>query len=98
MSSSKKVLTLYRPRRGAIRFHLSDRLTNDILNDHFRDRRTWYPLGAYMTNPLRGGLGEYVQRNFPSLTPRHASAIAAILVQDNLIESRGNRPIKLRKL
>jgi len=83
---------------GTIRFHLSDRLTNDILNDYFRDRRTWYPLGASMTNPVRGGLGEYVQKNFPSLTPRHASAIAAILVQDNLIESRGNRPIELRKL
>ena len=79
-------------------FHLSDRLTNDILNDYFRDRRTWYPLGACAPNPMRGGLGEYVQKNFPSLPPRHASAIAAILVQDNLIESRGNRPIELRKL
>jgi len=83
---------------GATCFHLSDRLTNDILNNYFRDRRTWYPLGACAPNPMRGGLGEYVQRNSTSLTPRHASAIAAILVQDNLIESRGNRPIELRKL
>jgi len=87
-----------RVRWGIIRFNLSDGLTSDILNDYFRDRRTWYPLGASMTNPIRGGLGEYVQKNCASLTPRHASAIAAILVQDNLIESRGNKPIELRKL
>ncbi len=83
---------------GTIRFNFSDGLANNILNDYFRDRRTWYPLGASMTNPISGGLGEYVQKNCPSLTPRHASAIAAILAQDKLIQSRGNKPIELRKL
>lgn len=51
-----------------------------------------------MTAPINGGLGEYIQKNFSRLTPRHASAIAAIMVQENLIECRGKKPLELRKL
>jgi hypothetical protein len=45
------------------------------------------PGGFCMTSPTRGGLGEWVQRNF-SLSPRHASHIAAILVHEDFIKSR----------
>jgi len=45
------------------------------------------PGGFCMTSPTRGGLGEWVQQN-SSLSPRHASHIAAILVHEGLIMSR----------
>lgn len=49
-----------------------------------------------MTNPTPGGLGEFLKNNFNPLTPRHASAIAAILVSMGEIESKGRRIISLR--
>jgi hypothetical protein len=83
---------------GKINFNLSGNLIDSILENYFKDSKTWYPLGASMTDPIKGGLGKYIQENFPPLTPRHASAIAAIMVQKNLIEFRGKKPIELRKL
>jgi len=79
-------------------FNLPDELIDDILENYFKDSKTWYPLGSSMTAPINGGLGEYIQKNFSRLTPRHASAIAAIMVRDNLIECRGKKPLELRKL
>lgn len=49
-----------------------------------------------MTNPTPGGLGEFLKNNFKSLTPRHASALAAVLTSMGEIESEGKRPIYLR--
>jgi hypothetical protein len=83
---------------GDTKFILSDELFDDVLDDYFKDTEKWYPLGASMTDPVHGGLGEYIQNNFPPLTPRHVSAIAAIMVQEGLIEFRGKKPIELRKL
>jgi hypothetical protein len=40
-----------------------------------------------MTSPTRGGLGEWIQAN-SSLSTRHASHIAAILVYEGFIRSR----------
>ena len=51
-----------------------------------------------MTNPMKNGLGEYVQKNFKSLTPRHSSAIAAIMVKEQLLEYKGLKPILLKKI
>jgi hypothetical protein len=55
------------------------------------------PGGFSMTTPTQGGLGEWIQNNSPSLnvvrlTPRHASFISAIMVNEGLITSslRGN--------
>lgn len=83
---------------GNIVFNLPNDLIENILDNYFKDFETWYPLGASETEPMRRGLGEYVQKNFPSLTPRHASAIAAVMVYDRLLEFRGKKPIVLRKL
>lgn len=83
---------------GKSNFKLPNEYINNILNNFFKDFSTWYPLGASMDDPILGGLGEYVQKNFPSLTPRHASAIAAIMAHHNLIESKGKKPIMLRKI
>ena len=82
---------------GKTKFELSDKYVDDILNSYFKDSDAWYPLGASMDNPIVGGFGEYIQKNIPSLTPRHASAIAAIMVDDNLIDHKGKKPIMLRK-
>jgi len=83
---------------GITHFNLPDEWINDILENYFKDSETWYPLGSSMTAPINGGLGEYIQKNFSRLTPRYASAIAAIMVQENLIECRGKKPLELRKL
>jgi hypothetical protein len=44
------------------------------------------PGGFCMTSPTRGGLGEWVKQN-SSLSPKHCSHIAAILVHEGLIRS-----------
>ncbi len=82
---------------GDTKFHLPNELIEDILKNYFKNPTSWYVLGASMDDPVKGGLGEYIQ-NKTTLTPRHASAIAAIMVYENLIEAKGKRPIKLRKL
>jgi hypothetical protein len=63
--------------------------------DEFRGQTI--PGGFSMTNPTQGGLGEWVQNNSHrlntvSLSQRHASFIAAILVNEGYITSslRGN--------
>lgn len=50
-----------------------------------------------MTEPISGGLGEFVTK-FQGFTPRHVSAIAAIIVEEGSITARGNKPIELRRV
>ncbi len=83
---------------GKSNFNLPNEYINNILNNFFKDFSTWYPLGVCMDDPIIGGLGDYVQKNFPPLTPRHASAIAAIMAHHNLIVFKGKKPILLRKI
>ena len=68
---------------------VSDQLFQSIL-DEFRERSV--PGGFSMTNPIRGGLGEWVEFNSSRLnsvrlSPRHASFIAAILENEGYIKS-----------
>ena len=81
---------------GETSFNMSDDLVVKIMDELFKDYG-WYPLGASMTDPTPGGLGEFIDLE-PRLTPRHASAIAAIMVDDGLLEYRGTKPIELRKV
>lgn len=84
---------------GNTTFDLKNEMINDILNNYFIDAEKWYPLGASMTDPISGSLGEYIQNKFTNLTPRHASAIAAIMVKyDHLLEEKGKKPIMLKKI
>ena len=80
---------------GHTKFSFKSELIDDILNNYFKNATIWYPLGASMDNPIEGGLGEYIQSK-TTLTPRHASAIAAIMVHENLLETKGKKPIKLK--
>lgn len=50
-----------------------------------------------MTDPIKGGLGEYIDQ-YTLLSPRHASAIAAIMVNERHLTFKGIKPILLRKL
>ena len=82
---------------GAITFSLSSEDFTAVLDDFFVDSVQWYPLGASVTNTPADGLGHFVADLAPSLTPRHASAIAAIMVNEEWLEHRGASPIELRK-
>jgi len=81
--------------REGVTLHFSDnsRISPEFFQailEEFNGRTI--PGGFCMTNPTPGGLGEWVQNNSPCLnvvhlSPRHASFIAAILVNEGLITS-----------
>ena len=83
---------------GRDKFKITKKLINDILVNYFIDHETWYPLGASMDQPMRGGLGKFVRDNIKGLSPRHATAIAAVMYNEGFIEVKGKRPIMLRKI
>lgn len=83
---------------GNQKIKISIDIINDIMNNYFLETEKWYPLGASMTNPIRGGLGEYISKKYPQFNPRHSTAIAAIMVYEGLIESKNLKPILMRKL
>ncbi|WP_303859943.1 hypothetical protein [Alkalibaculum bacchi] len=80
---------------GNLRFTIKRTQVEDILNFFFINSDKWYSLGASFDNPSKGGLGEYIQKF--KFSPRHASAIATIMVNEELIEHKGCKPIELRK-
>lgn len=83
---------------GNISFAVNQEQIDKILGEYFQDAAQWYPLGASMTKPVAGGLGEYIQEQFPPFGPRHASAIAAIMVNEGWLEAQGKNPIRLRRI
>ncbi|MCY6372406.1 hypothetical protein [Clostridium ganghwense] len=93
----KKTNEVWDIRWGKVHFEITDTDIQEILNNFFIDSEEWYLLGSSMDNPIKGGLGEYVQNHIRSLTPRHASAIAAILYNENLVSIKGKKPIYLKK-
>ena len=82
---------------GTITFSLRSEDFAAVLDDFFVDFGPWYLLGASMTDPPADGLGHFVAGVAPALTPRHAPAIAAIMVNEQWLEHRGLSPIELRK-
>ena len=83
---------------GDLMFELSNEIIRTILETFFKESRHWYLLGASMTDPDPAGLGAFVRSTFPSFTPRHASAIAAIMVHEGFVTFRGRKPIELKKV
>jgi hypothetical protein len=83
---------------GNTHFKLPNSMIADILNNYLIDRDRWYPLGADFKVPIKGGLGEYINNNYKGYSPRHASAIASIMVDENLLTFRGKKPIELKKI
>ena len=73
---------------GKTKLLINHTTIDDILNDYFVSLDVWYPLGASMTNPTPGGLGEYVGENIKNFTPRHASVIARIMENEGFLEHK----------
>ncbi|ACB83964.1 hypothetical protein [Natranaerobius thermophilus] len=82
---------------GEAKFNVTKEQITHIMKNFFIDDGTWYPLGASMDQPIKGGLGEFIKENFKGLTPRHATAIAAVMENEELILVKGNKPIMLKK-
>jgi hypothetical protein len=82
---------------GDFPFMVTDSLQAEVLSEFFVDPNRWYPLGASMTEPPPNGLGSFLKRKHPSLSPRCASLIAALMVNEGLLEFRGAKPIELRR-
>ncbi len=95
--SYEKTSTGYYVEWASLQFNLKTELYKLIINNFFKDENNWYTLGASATEPIKGGFGEYLA-NVSAFTPRHASAIASIMVNERDIEYKGNKPIMLRKL
>jgi len=76
-------------------------LLTDILENFFKTSG-WYHLGASMTDPIKGGLGDFLQNRqhvWEQHSPRFASMVAAIMVYNKQIEFRKVRnEFELRKL
>ena len=84
---------------GSTKFNLSDSAIDDILENFFLETNKWYPLGADEVNPMLRGLGRYLELKYrKELTPRHASAIAAIMYHEGFIEHKNKKPILLKKV
>jgi hypothetical protein len=83
---------------GDLAFELPDGMVRTILDRFFTDPGRWYLLGASMTAPDPAGFGAFVRHTFPSFSPRHASAIAAVLVHEGFVMSRGRKPIELKRI
>lgn len=83
---------------GETKFFISDSLIKDILENFFIEQKKWYPLGASETIPMPRGLGEFITSKQSNLTPRHASALAAIMHGEGMIVAiKDQKPILLRK-
>jgi hypothetical protein len=83
---------------GQTHFFISNELITQILNNYLVDPSRWYPLGADMTRPISGGLGEYINNLCSSFSPRHATAIAAIMHNEKLIAFKNAKPILLKRM
>ena len=81
---------------GEAKFMINIEIVDQLMNDFFSDNE-WEKLGASMTRPIPGGMGEYISSLKYQLTPRHASAIAAILVEEGYLIDQGAKPICLKK-
>lgn len=83
---------------GKAEFSFNMTTVNKILNNFFKNEKEWYPLGASMDPIMKGGMGEFILNLNAGLLPRHASAIASILVEEGILVAKGKRPISLRKI
>lgn len=79
-----------------MKFSVTANTLNTILQEFFSDGAEKM-LGASETNPPKGGFGWYLHDRFPQYTPRHASAIAAIMCDLELLEHRGKCPVYLKR-
>ena len=82
---------------GEMKFFIEKGIINEVLNDFFIDKEKWYPLGASMTDPIKGGLGEFLSIK-RGLSPRHASVVASIMYDQKLVDYKMKRRIDLKRI
>jgi|GEM_PF-3440534 hypothetical protein len=79
-------------------FEVSNRMILRIFDEFFTGPGRWYPLGTSMTTPDPAGFGTFIRKTFAPFSPRHASAIAAIMVHEGFVAFRGRKRIELKKI
>lgn len=79
-----------------MKFSVAENMLDTILQEFFSDGAEKM-LGASETAPPKDGFGWYLHDRFPQYTPRHASAIAAIMCNLGLLDYRVKKAIYLRK-
>lgn len=82
---------------GDTPFEVSPKIVSKLLREYFQNPKAWYPLGASMVPIFEHGMGEFIANSDTKFTPRHASAIAAVLVKEGILIAKGIRPIFLSK-
>ncbi len=82
---------------GKTSFHIPNSLIDDIMKNFLIDKNEWYPLGADEMNPMPKGLGSFINSKHIGLNPRHASAVAAVMFEEKLIETMSQKPILLKR-
>lgn len=82
----KKEATNYDVNWGESSFSFDSSLVNYLLRNFFVNPKAYYPLGASVQPVYKDGLGEFITNLNINLTPRHASAIAAVLVNEAILK------------
>ena len=82
---------------GKAKLSIEQEVFNKVLNSYLIDKDQWYPLGASMTEPIKGGLGEYL-RDYKQFSPRYASVIGAIMYNEGKINYKGKGKIMLKRI
>lgn len=83
---------------GDTLFEVSATIVSELLRGYFQNPKAWYPLGASMHPIFEHGMGEFIAKSDTKLTPRHASAIAAVLVKEGILVASGKSPIFLSRV
>lgn len=81
---------------GKMKFSVTGDMLNTILQEFFSDGAEKM-MGASETDPPQDGFGWYLHDRFPQYTPRHASAIAAIMCDLGVLDYRVKKAVYLRK-
>ena len=83
---------------GKASFVITQEIINDFFTNFFTVKNNWYKLGASVEPVIEDGFGYYLYIKNTGLSPKHASAVAAVMVNERLLEYRGTKPIELRRV
>jgi len=83
---------------GKASFIITQEIIDDFLANFFAVKDNWYKLGSSLEPIIEDGFGYYLYNKHIGLSPKHASAVAAIMVNEKLLEYSGTKPILLRRI
>lgn len=82
---------------GITPVQFSSQTIDRIMHELFEDDMKWVPLGANFSNPTPGSLGEYIYKNKIYYSPKFASLIAAVMVEEDFLIYKRTRGFWLRR-